>query len=177
MSRDWPICNERILVSVNVLGFKVRVNKEIALAVRAAAHLAARTTTGKRILAAKGKGALVQGYNCRQARSSDSHSEHSHGTALDVDPANNPFTKTDGRHRPRLVTNLDASFINCFKKMGFRWGGDWTTDLGATAKVLAFNGKQNPYCRRVCDAMHFEFALTPAQAKAKADYYRRVLAS
>ncbi|MBT7903500.1 hypothetical protein HN587_06575 [Candidatus Woesearchaeota archaeon] len=62
-------------------------------------------------------------------------SAHSFGTAIDINPKGNPYSKT------KLVYDIPPCVIGAFKRYGFRWGGDWKT-----AK----------------DAMHFEFMGNPA---------------
>ncbi len=47
-------------------------------------------------------------------------SEHAFGTAFDVNPADNPYSRDN-----YLRTNLPAWFIDSFVNAGFCWGGDW----------------------------------------------------
>ena len=63
---------------------------------------------------------------------------HSFGIAIDINPKQNPNSKTS---KKPCQTDLPATVINTFKSNGFRWGGDYKT---------------------VCDAMHFEW-LGPCQ--------------
>ncbi len=77
----------------------------------------------------------IESYNCRQTTSGGSWSAHAWPAAVDINPEKNPFT-TNGR----LITDMPAEFVDCFKKAGFGWGGDWG---------------------RVKDAMHF--SLSPSE--------------
>ncbi len=47
-------------------------------------------------------------------------SEHALGTAFDINPANNPYSRDN-----RLRTNLPSWFVAAFVDAGFCWGGDW----------------------------------------------------
>jgi hypothetical protein len=83
-------------------------------------------------------------YNCRHNTSDPSVlSNHSWGTALDVNEATNPYT------RGKLITDMPAAMIRSVREIRtvdlvqvFRWGGDYTS---------------------VKDAMHFEIIATPAE--------------
>jgi hypothetical protein len=83
-------------------------------------------------------------YNCRANTSDPSiPSNHSWGTALDVNAASNPY------RRDRLITDMPDGMIKeirALKTKGgvtvFRWGGDY---------------------RSVKDAMHFEIMATPEE--------------
>lgn len=50
-------------------------------------------------------------------------SAHAFGTAVDVNPAQNPYSRTN-----RLITNMPPWFRAIWNDAGFCWGGDW---LGA----------------------------------------------
>lgn len=83
-------------------------------------------------------------YNCRRNTSDPSKlSNHSWGTAVDVNAATNPY------RRDRLITDMPAAMIADVRALKtargvtvFRWGGDYMS---------------------VKDAMHFEIMATPAE--------------
>lgn len=173
MSKQWEVCPKRGLVRVRLLGSTITCNALLVPQLRAFASMALYTRYGKWLMEQSG---AVQCYACRQARGSSGHSEHAHGTALDVRPGSNPMTTPiGGRRRPILVTDMarfgvgdGVAFVNAAKRAGFRWGADWTTDLRLTGKVLARNGRENVYVNRVSDAMHLESALTPGDLRSPA---------
>ena len=43
---------------------------------------------------------------------------HALGCAIDINPAQNPMSRT-------LITDMPREFIQCFKDAGFSWGGDY----------------------------------------------------
>lgn len=47
-------------------------------------------------------------------------SRHGLGTAIDINPAQNPY-RADGK----LISNFPQWFINVWRDAGFCWGGDW----------------------------------------------------
>jgi hypothetical protein len=75
---------------------------------------------------------------CRPIRGSETPSEHSRGTAIDINAVHNPMGST-------LRTDMPWWVPVVAKKWGLRWGGDYTTRK---------------------DAMHFEFIGTIAEARA-----------
>lgn len=87
--------------------------------------------------------------NCRAIAGTNQPSNHSWGTAVDINAPVNP------RKRP-LTTNIPRSVREMWKAHGFRWGGDF----------------QNS----VPDAMHFEFTGSVADARAITARLRRFLA-
>ena len=46
-------------------------------------------------------------------------SRHAAGIALDINPAQNPYTEST------LITNMPASYVQAWRDAGFCWGGDW----------------------------------------------------
>ena len=69
-------------------------------------------------------------------------SEHAFGTAIDINPANNPYSGDN-----RLRTNIPQWFVDAFAEGGYCWGGDWVD---------------------VKDAMHFSWsgpATTPGSTR------------
>jgi len=68
---------------------------------------------------------------------------HAFGTAVDINPAQNPYNADDP---PVLVTNMPAWYVKAWQDAGFCWGGDW---------------------KSIKDAMHFSWrgpATTPGYA-------------
>jgi hypothetical protein len=90
------------------------------------------------------------GYSCRAVAGTNSPSNHSWGTAIDVNAQDNPR-----RQDRRFQSNLPRRVVDFWKGVGFRWGGDW----------------QWP------DPMHFDWPGTAVQARAKAADLRRYFAA
>lgn len=78
-------------------------------------------------------------YNCRTTTGGSSWSEHAYGTALDVNPVQNPYVRgttvepAAGRAyldrsdvRPGMVTANDV-VVRAFAAAGWGWGGDFRT--------------------------------------------------
>jgi len=61
----------------------------------------------------------VEGFAARQKRGGSGPSEHGYGTAIDINPADNPFESDK--------TNLPANIHDIAAKWGLVWGGDWTS--------------------------------------------------
>ena len=84
----------------------------------------------------------VQGYNLRNKRMGTGLSEHAYGTAIDINPGQNPNTGS-----PRLVTNLPTWVGALAARYGLIWGGTW---------------------RNTKDPMHFEY-VAPSQRGSMAN--------
>jgi hypothetical protein len=82
------------------------------------------------------------GFACRPIANTKRASNHSSGTAVDINAPVNP------RKSP-LTTNLPKRVVDLWKSHGFRWGGDYP-DRGSS----------------VPDPMHFEFMGTTYEAGA-----------
>ncbi|GAA0320066.1 M15 family metallopeptidase [Kineococcus aurantiacus] len=77
-------------------------------------------------------------FNCRATTGGSGFSEHSYGTAIDLNPVENPYVKgttvlpaagrafTDRRPAPGVVLAGDA-VVQAFAQHGFSWGGDWSS--------------------------------------------------
>ena len=78
-------------------------------------------------------------YNCRLTTGGTRWSEHAYGTALDVNPVQNPYVRGTAvepeagreyvdrsRVRPGMVVAGDA-VVRAFAAAGWEWGGDWST--------------------------------------------------
>lgn len=58
------------------------------------------------------------GFNNRNIRGGSTKSIHSYGAAIDINPPTNPMGT-------RLITDMPRKFVECFKEVGFEWGGDY----------------------------------------------------
>lgn len=80
-------------------------------------------------------------FNCRTRTGSSSKdwSQHSFGTAIDINPIENPYVETSGRtSHPASVPFLKRSIVRpgmavaggplvrAFENVGWRWGGTWS---------------------------------------------------
>ena len=80
-------------------------------------------------------------FNCRPATDvPGSVSQHSYGWAVDINPLQNPYVRGDGsvlrkaakpyrdrsRHRRGMIHAGDI-VVRSFERIGWEWGGDWTT--------------------------------------------------
>jgi hypothetical protein len=78
-------------------------------------------------------------FNCRLVARTTTWSEHSYGTAIDVNPVQNPYVRNGVADPPAGSEWLDRawatpgmirdgdSVVEAFAAAGFRWGGHWTT--------------------------------------------------
>lgn len=74
-------------------------------------------------------------FNCRAMTNGTSLSEHSYGTAIDINPRQNPYVKENtvlpGQGESYLDRNkfeqgmITNEVVNNFKSIGFKWGGNW----------------------------------------------------
>lgn len=78
-------------------------------------------------------------FNCRTRTGGGGFSEHSSGTAIDINPIENPYVTTTGRtSHAASVTFLDRSsvrpgmavadgpLVRAFREVGWTWGGTWS---------------------------------------------------
>jgi len=77
-------------------------------------------------------------FNCRKTTGGSSYSEHSYGTAIDINPIENPYVKGStvlpeaGRAfvarnpAPGVILDGDA-VVQAFADHGFSWGGHWNS--------------------------------------------------
>jgi D-alanyl-D-alanine carboxypeptidase len=77
-------------------------------------------------------------FNCRRVEGSTSWSQHAYGTAIDVNPLENPSVHVDGRvsprrgrrfanrslHRKGMIHEGDV-VVRAFATVGWQWGGRW----------------------------------------------------
>ena len=77
-------------------------------------------------------------FNCRATTGGTGFSEHSYGTAIDLNPVENPYVKgttvlpaagrTFVERRPgRGVVLAGDPVVRAFADHGFSWGGDWSS--------------------------------------------------
>jgi len=90
------------------------------------------------------------GYSCRAVAGTSSPSNHSWGTAIDVNASSNPR-----RADHKFQSDLPASVIKFWEGAGWRWGGRWNWP----------------------DPMHFDWPGTATQSKRKAADLRAFFAS
>ncbi|MFB4316542.1 M15 family metallopeptidase [Actinomadura sp. 21ATH] len=78
-------------------------------------------------------------FNCRQATGSSNWSQHALGTAVDINPCENPYVSSSGRvaHKdcvkfkdrsrrdPGVIHDGDK-VVKAFASIGWGWGGDWS---------------------------------------------------
>jgi hypothetical protein len=86
----------------------------------------------------------TSGYNCRRVAGSPAWSDHAYGTAIDINPVQNPYlTGTSVRPRkgsrfatvdrsaaarlPAGVIHANDVVVRAFAQIGWSWGGHWTT--------------------------------------------------
>ncbi|HVM28269.1 MAG TPA: M15 family metallopeptidase [Mycobacteriales bacterium] len=85
-----------------------------------------------------GDGNNTAAYNCRKARGQSRWSAHAYGTAVDINPFQNPMVRRSSvvpelgaayvdrsNVRPGMLTP-DGPAVRAFTAAGWVWGGDWT---------------------------------------------------
>jgi hypothetical protein len=83
---------------------------------------------------------VTAGFNCRPVTDGTSLSQHSYGWAVDINPLQNPYVRSDGSVLRRAAkAYLDRSqdlpgmihpgdvVVRSFARIGWGWGGDWHT--------------------------------------------------
>ena len=78
-------------------------------------------------------------FNCRPATGSTNWSNHAYGTAIDLNPRQNPYVTANGgtAHKNARsfttrpldepgVLNPDDRAVRAFAKAGWEWGGNWS---------------------------------------------------
>jgi D-alanyl-D-alanine carboxypeptidase len=81
----------------------------------------------------------TSGFNCRRVAGTSTWSEHAFGTAIDVNPVQNPWVSKGvvdppagsawlyrASPTPGMIIGGDAT-VQAFASQGFKWGGYWTT--------------------------------------------------
>ena len=88
----------------------------------------------------KSRRSVTASFNCRPATDSTSLSQHSYGWAVDINPLQNPYVRSDGstlRHiaqpfkdrtlqRMGMIHDGDI-VVRSFAAIGWEWGGHWHT--------------------------------------------------
>ena len=83
---------------------------------------------------------MTASFNCRPATDSTTLSQHSYGWAIDINPLQNPYVRSDGstlRHiaqefkdrsqqRMGMIHDRDI-VVRSFGAIGWEWGGHWRT--------------------------------------------------
>jgi hypothetical protein len=77
-------------------------------------------------------------FNCRAVTGGSGWSRHAYGTAIDLNPRQNPYVTDDGTvlppegaayvdrsPRPGVINRGDG-VVEAFAAIGWRWGGDWS---------------------------------------------------
>jgi hypothetical protein len=88
----------------------------------------------------KSRRSVTASFNCRPATDSTSLSQHSYGWALDINPLQNPYVRSDGSTLRRIAQRFkDRSLqrmgmihdgdivVRSFAAIGWEWGGHWHT--------------------------------------------------
>jgi poly-gamma-glutamate synthesis protein (capsule biosynthesis protein) len=85
----------------------------------------------------------TSGTNCRKVRGSRSWSDHAFGTAIDINPVQNPYVtgsriappgsrrfatldRSPGARVPEGVIRSDDVVVRAFAAIGWEWGGTWS---------------------------------------------------
>ena len=68
----------------------------------------------------------VGSFNARTVGSEYQISRHAFGTAIDINPARNPY-----RSNGPLITDMPAWYVGAWRSAGFCWGGDWRGEKDA----------------------------------------------
>ena len=74
-------------------------------------------------------------FNYRFIAGTEKLSNHSYGTAVDINPFQNPYivgkkvSPVGSKYDPKQIGTITAEsvVVKTFKKRGWEWGGDWTT--------------------------------------------------
>lgn len=141
----WPNCNRSSIVTLSRPdGLRLPVHRDLADLVSICIDVT--EALGYDVLPGQS-----WGYACRQIAGTNSPSNHSWGTAIDINAPSNPRRK---RGLP-MVTNIPRAIVNFWKGQGFRWGGDFSWP----------------------DPMHFEFMGSASQARQNAENLRRFFAA
>jgi hypothetical protein len=129
----WPNCSRsQIVTLVRSDGLRLPVHQDIAGLV--AILLDLTELSGYDV-----KPGQTWGYACRAIAGTSTPSNHSWGTAIDINAPSNPRR---ARGLPR-ITDIPKPVVALWKNHGFRWGGDYTWP----------------------DAMHMEFMGSAADAQ------------
>lgn len=82
---------------------------------------------------------VTMSYNCRKMTHGSSYSRHSYGTAIDVNPGQNPYVNSRGvipshaapwksRASYKMgIIHKGGTVVRAFASEGMKWGGSWRT--------------------------------------------------
>ncbi|MEQ8834390.1 MAG: M15 family metallopeptidase [Miltoncostaeaceae bacterium] len=81
-------------------------------------------------------------FNCRTVAGTSRYSQHAYGRAIDINPRENPYVRSDGyvrdpaarpfiRRKPvrRGMAVEGGTMVRAFDALGWEWGGRWRGDL------------------------------------------------
>ena len=83
----------------------------------------------------------TSGFNCRETTGGSGWSQHSYGTAIDINPVQNPYVSHGSVLDPSATRYLDRSLdepgmihdgdavVQAFSAIGWDWGGHWSEPL------------------------------------------------
>jgi len=66
-------------------------------------------------------------FNCRPVAGTKTFSEHSYGTAIDINPKENPSASNTTKLNTSIKGTITPAVVQILKTAGFKWGGDWTS--------------------------------------------------
>lgn len=144
----WPQGNHHIVTLVRKDGLRLPVHSELKALVAMSMDLT--EALGYNIIPGQ-----TWGYANRPISGTRTPSNHSWGTAVDINAPSNPYASAEWHRRNargtkpfglQIVCNIPQKVIAFWESQGFRWGGRYT-------------GKIDP--------MHFEFMGSVAYARAK----------
>jgi hypothetical protein len=140
----WPNCDRSHIVTLaRADGLRIALHADVADLVAILMDLT--EALGYDIVVGE-----TWGYACRAIAGTSVPSNHSWGTAVDINSLQNP------QRRP-LTTNLPDDIVQLWASHGFRWGGSYKTSTP--------------------DPMHFEFMGTASQARQAAADLRAFFAA
>ncbi len=79
-------------------------------------------------------------FNCRNVAGTDHWSQHAYGHAIDINPVQNPYVRSDGTASPekgqpytdrsnhrRGMIHAEGGVVKAFATIGWGWGGYWSS--------------------------------------------------
>jgi hypothetical protein len=149
----WPQGNPNIVTLVRSDGLRIPVHRELA-------ELTLLLMDATEAMGYDIKPGETWGYANRNISGTSTASNHSWGTADDINAPSNPYASADWHNRNargtfpfglRLVTDIPEKVIALWEKYGYRWGG-------------RYSSKPDP--------MHFEFMGTVADARRLTEAFK-----
>lgn len=144
----WPTRNPNIITLVRKDGLRLPVHKELSKLTAMCMDLT--EALGYDILPGQ-----TWGYANRPISGTNKPSNHSWGTAVDINAPSNPYASAEWHRRNargtkpfglQIVCNIPEKIVKLWEGQGFRWGGRYTTKP---------------------DPMHFEFMGSVTDARRK----------